>query len=71
MPESEITNVDEAAEYLGISRRAVIYAIERGDLTGRKLNPEKETSGWVLSWSDVKAYKKSKGKTGPLKAEAK
>lgn len=45
----------EVAERLGVSQRAVLYAVKRGDLTGTPIRRGKKVY-WQFAESDVDAY---------------
>ncbi len=57
----DFVSVEEAARRLGQTERAVLFAINRGDLPGaRKINPDKATSSWLIPVSSLKAYEKKR-----------
>lgn len=62
--------VEQASIELDVHKNTILNMIGDGRLTATRFD-EKETSPWMIDPDSVKAYKKAKSKTGPLKATAK
>jgi hypothetical protein len=61
MTDFAFVTVDQAAEMLGQSNRAVLYAIDRGEFpNARKVDANNQTSPWLIPTADLKAYQKQK-----------
>jgi len=66
MPETKWVTSEQAAKLLGVTPRHVAWLVSTGKLPGAtKVNPEGETSPYIIPLDEVKALIK-KRKTGPL-----
>jgi excisionase family DNA binding protein len=58
MPMSDELTSREVAAILGISERAVLYAVERGELSATPIQKGKKRF-WRFTRTDVEAYRRS------------
>lgn len=65
-PSGDWITTEEAAHILGLNVYQVSYAIRTGKIKALKLI-EGETTPYVVSLESVKAYKRQRRGTGPLK----